>query len=379
MIRCMPDAAPESPDTKPVSEANRLGLDYRAEARKLGVPPVPITDVHSHIHGDRAARVYKEVRELFGVEMTYSMSALDEVETLREIFGETIRFIAIPKFRSRDRVHAFTEGFLNDLERWHEFGSRICKFWCAPRSVDMAIDAGEPGMMSLDHPWRRRHMERAAELGMMFMMHIADPDTWFAKKYSDASRYGTKLEQYAPFERALETFGVPTIAAHMGGWPEDLDFLTRLLEKHGNLYLDTSATKWMVRELSRHPREDLLAFLTKFSGRILFGSDIVTVEEHVTPDSADDFDRTKQASSEEEAFELYASRYWALRTLWESEYDGESPIADPDLHMVDPDTYDKTDAPRLAGKSLPKDALAMLYRDGAENVLGKWWRENGGD
>jgi len=359
-----------------VSPANRLGLDYRAEADRLGAPPVPIVDAHTHIHGDRAARIYKDVRDLFGVSMTYSMSGLDEAERLEEIFGETIRFIAIPRFRSENRLHAFTEGFLGDLERWHELGSRICKFWCAPRGVDMSEQAGEPGLLTLDHPWRRRHMDKAVELGMMFMVHVADPDTWFATKYSDASRYGTKRDQYGQFERVLETYPVPVIAAHMGGWPEDLGFLRGMLEKHENLYLDTSATKWMVRELSRHPRGALVEFLDEFSGRVLFGSDIVTVEEHVTPDSADDFDRTKQASSEEEAFELYASRYWALRTLWETAYEGESPIADPDLHMVDPEHHTEMDAPVLLGKSMPAKILRALYRDGAEAVLGRWWRDH---
>ncbi|MHC4590503.1 MAG: hypothetical protein ACYTAQ_14535 [Planctomycetota bacterium] len=40
------------------------------------------------------------------------------------------------------------------------------------------------------------------------------------------------------------------------------------------------------------------------------------------------------ASSPQEAFDLYASRYWALRTLFETDHVGPSPIADPDLALV---------------------------------------------
>jgi hypothetical protein len=69
-----------------------------------------------------------------------------------------------------------------------------------------------------------------------------------------------------------------------------------------------------------------------------------------------------KASSHEEAYDLYASRYWALRTLLESEYEGESPIADPDLYMLDSQTYTPLDAPPLRGCKLDQDSLNHLYR-----------------
>src|SRR5690606_2759016 len=125
-----------------------------------------------------------------------------------------------------------------------------------------------------DSPWRRRQMDLAASLGMAFMAHIADPDTWFATKYADASLYGTKRAQYDALERLAEEYPTPWLLAHMGGSPEDLSFLDGLLTRHPNLYLDTSATKWMVRELSKHETSDLAAFFERHAGRVLFGSDI---------------------------------------------------------------------------------------------------------
>ena len=166
----------------------------------------------------------------------------------------------------------------------------------------------------------------------------------------------------------LERFQVPWIAAHMGGWPEDLEFLTGLLERHDNLHLDTSAAKWMIRELSPHSRADLVTFLKRFDRRILFGSDIVADDEHLTGVKKE-WEVQAQASNALEAFDLYASRYWALRTLWETAYLGPSPIADPDLAMVDPDRHDPLDAPELAGKSIPRPLLTNLYRGAAEKLL----------
>jgi hypothetical protein len=159
----------------------------------------------------------------------------------------------------------------------------------------------------------------------------------------------------------------------MGGWPEDLEFLSGLLDRHDNLVLDTSAVKWMVRELSRHTRDDLVRFLERYRGRILFGSDILTSDEHLaTGDNSNEM--LSRANSIDEAIDLYASRYWALRTLLETDHDGPSPIADPDLAMVDPQKYDETDAPLLAGKALPRDLLASIYHDAAHELLEPLYR-----
>ena len=213
-----------------------------------------------------------------------------------------------------------------------------------------------------------RAMEAASALGMVFMTHVADPDTWFATKYADASVYGTKAQQYEPLEPLLERFAQPWIAAHLGGWPENLEFLTGLMSRHDNLYLDTSAVKWMVRELSRHDRADLVSFLERFGGRVLFGSDIYTSDEHLV---GGDKEREilELAASPQEAFELYASRYWALRTLLETDHDGPSSIADPDLAMVEPNAYTELDAPRLVGKALPRDVLDDVYHGAAQALL----------
>lgn len=348
---------------------NRLSLDYNSCAAALPPLPCPIIDVHSHIGGDQAARIYQRAAELYGVSLTYSMTPLlEQIPTMREIFGDAMRFIAVPNYYDPDRRNALGRGYIERINTFYKLGSRIAKFWSPPRATDYAIEMGDPKAMRLDAPVRIDAMQTAHDLGMIFMVHVADPDTWFATKYADAAVYGTKREQYEPLEALLDRFNQPWIAAHFGGWPEDLNFLTELLTRHENLYLDTSATKWIVREISKHPRDAVIEFLHRFQGRIMFGSDIVTSDEHLTTSDQPNEMSTK-ASNPHEAFDLYASRYWALRTLWETEYSGESPIADPDLAMVDPNRYTPLDAPLLAGKSLPTDLLRSLYHDAAHTLL----------
>lgn len=353
------------------SPHNRFGLDYRDAAAGLGPPPLPIIDAHAHINGAAAARIYDEVRRLYGIERTYSMTFLAEADAVQGVLGDAVRFIAMPDFANPDRAHAHGPGYLDIITQWAARGAALVKFWVAPRGRELGRDSGDPALLTLENPWRRRQIEHAASLGMSIMVHVADPDTWFAVKYKDPAFYGTKAQQYEPLERLMDEYrGVQWILAHMGGWPENLDFLDGLLERHPNASLDSSATKWVVRELSKHPVDRVLAFMRRWNGRVLFGSDIVTTDRHLTPDKSGRIvPMGDLASSPQEAFDLYASRYFALRTLWETGYDAESPIADPDLKMIDPQRYNDLSAPRLVGRRLPPDLLASLYHDAAAAIL----------
>ena len=351
--------------------ANRLGLDYRAEAKALGTPCVAIIDAHTHINGPEAARVFRSVMDLFGIDEVWSMTPLNSIPEIKDAMEGRLQPIAIPDFNDPDLIQAFGPGYQSQLPKFHAHGARLAKFWAAPRTVDIAEKCGDPGYLQLDHPSRLACMQSAVDLGMSIMVHVADPDTWFRTKYSDTSRYGNKSEHYDRLEFVLDRFSnVPLLAAHMGGWPENLDFLEALLLRHDNLHLDTSATKWMVRELSAHPRERLVDFFTRFGDRILFGSDNVSMELHMGMSCTTGIrnEISMKANSPQSAFELYASRYYALRTLFETNYLGESPIADPDLAMIDPDQYTEMDAPKLRGKAFPAEILPMLYRGAAERL-----------
>ena len=354
----------------PRNPSNLHDLDYRAEAARFPHLPHGIVDVHSHVNGERASALLREAMDLYGVGEIWSMTALEQVPAVRRVLGDRLRLIAVPDWTSKDRRHAHGEGFLERIEAYHRAGARICKFWAAPRITDFAIELGDPGMFRLDAPARVEAMGLAQSLGMSFMTHVADPDTWFATRYRDASRYGAKRDHYLPLERLLDRFDVPWIAAHLAGWPEDLGFLAGLLDRHPNLHLDASATKWIVREVSRHEREAVIDFLRRFEGRVLFGSDIVTTDDHLCH-AEGKTEMAAKASAPEDAFDLYASRYWALRTLWETDHDGPSPIADPDLAMVDPNRHGPMDAPRLRGKRLPADLLRSFYAGAAASLAAR--------
>jgi len=352
------------------SPANRLGLDYRAEAGRFAYTG-PIIDVHTHIGTADAAEVYRQATEAYGIVKTWSMTNLEQCDEVQAVLGDAVEFIAVPDYANRDKPGCFTTDWMKRIERFRGRGCRMVKFWAAPRGRDMGDDA-----LLIDSPARLEQMRLAHGLGYRrFMTHIADPDTWFATKYADAAHYGTKRDQYAGLERVLDGFGdVTWIAAHMAGSPEDLDFLRGLLDRHDNLVLDCSATKWMVRELSRHP-DRFRGFVEANPARVLFGTDIVANSDNVRPPSPEDVARLEEERKAGRpglgaghGFDLYASRFWALRTLLETGYDGPSPIADPDLPMIDP-SIPEGSTPPLRGASLPKDLLPALYHDNAARVL----------
>jgi hypothetical protein len=62
--------------------------------------------------------------------------------------------------------------------------------------------------------------------------------------------------------------------------------------------------------------------------------------------------------------EHYVSRYWCQRTLWESAWEGRSPIADPDYTPPgEPAT------PLLRGLHLPDDVLRQVYHANTRRLL----------
>ncbi|MFO0837110.1 MAG: amidohydrolase family protein [Phycisphaerae bacterium] len=308
------------------SPANRLGIDYRKPPAWKLRPP--LIDVHTHVKSLAAAAPFFEAADCYGVSTIISMTPLESAAPLHEAHGGRLRFIAIPNWRREGRDEGFRDEWISNLRRFRELGAQLCKFWMAP---PMRGDHG----LTLEHAFIRPVIEAALELDYEFMVHVGDPTVWWRTKYADTAKYGTKEEQYPPLRWFLRHVAPRrVIAAHMGGSIESPPLLQDLLDAHPNLYLDTSATKWIVREVAPQP-DAVRAFVIRNADRVLFGSDLVVDERY--------------------DFEHYASRYWAQRSMWETRYRGESPIDDPDAQ----------NPPLLAGVDLPTDVLERVCRTNA--------------
>ena len=328
-------------------EFNLTGQDF-AERGHLGYRGPALIDFHAHVTCIRSATAQPaaeepvaqaelmfDVAREFGVDRIISMCPPEDIAPLRERFGRRIAFNG-PIHKAKLDDPDDTARAL--VDRYIEAGAIMLKFWSAPRGRERGL--------FVDAPWRIEAVRRARAAGIrLFMVHVADPDRWFQTVYKDAGKFGTKPEQYVGLERMLDLFGdVTWIAAHMGGDPEHPDHLEALLERYPHLHFDTSATKWQVREVS--PRaEAIRGLIVRHPSRFLFGSDLVTrpglTREH------------------------YISRYWCQRTLWESTWQGRSPIADPDHEHK----ADEPDTPLLQGVGLPPHVLEQVYVRNAEKLL----------
>jgi predicted TIM-barrel fold metal-dependent hydrolase len=205
----------------------------------------------------------------------------------------------------------------------------------------MAPSSMEKRGLKLDSPELEPLFREIVARKMAVMTHVGDPDTWYAGKYADAAKYGTRDEHYAMWRRVLERYpDVPWVGAHTGGNPENLARLQNLLDTFPNLWLDNSATRWMVREISAR-RDEAREFFIRNADHIMWGSD--------------------QVSGDDRGFDFLASRWWCHRKLWETAYIGRTPIFDPDLP--------EENQPTLRGLALPDEVLQKVYHDNATRFL----------
>jgi Amidohydrolase len=268
----------------------------------------------------------------YGITKVVVIAQLEEGLALQRQYIAEIVLAVRPILYEPKRQIALLDRAVEAVHGAAAAGAPLIKMWFAPRIRDR-LD------FLLDSPRLDPVFRAIAEEGLGVLVHVSDPDRWFERKY-DPAKYGTKAEQYPMLETRLRQFPtVRFIAAHMGGDPEHLDHLADLLTRHPNLYLDTSATKWIIRELGRQ-RQAAREFFHRWASRICFGTDQV-----VTKDSDP---------------ERYLVRYWVHQMFWETDLVCPSPIADPD----------SDGPPALRGLDLPEDVLEQIYRRTAEEAFG---------
>lgn len=133
----------------------------------------------------------------------------------------------------------------------------------------------------LDPVW-----EECARLGIPVSIHVTDPEAFFHPvdntneryeeliEHPDWSFYGsqfpTKISILEARDRVIARHPKTTfIALHMANWPENLDYVSRELERYPNMMVEFGARQ---AELGRQPRR-ARAFFLKFQDRIMFGTD----------------------------------------------------------------------------------------------------------
>jgi len=324
---------PQVADAIKIPDHNRLGLDYR---QALPRPKVrgTVVDIHCHLFAHRHAREWFESADHFGIHHFSTQTPLEEAIRLQRDFGHRLMFVASPAWVSLAPTQAAVDDWLRRIEAFYNLGSRMAKIHVAPGTMKRTG-------LRLNDRFIGRILQEIADRKMIIMTHIGDPDTWYADKYNADGEIGDRDLHYRWFQERLEQFrGTPWMCAHMGGNPENLPRLQKLLDRFPDLVLDLSATRWIVREISAR-RDDAKQFFLKNPSRLLWGSD--------------------QVSGDARGFDFLASRFWAHRQLFETDYDGPSNIFDPDLP--------EERQPKIRGINLPEDLLQKIYRDNSVALM----------
>jgi len=310
-----------------LSDHNRIGLNYR---RPMPRPKVNgfVVDFHCRLLAARHSPAWFEAADHYGIDCFVTMTPLEEAAALKSEWGGRLQFMAVPL--SGEAAAALSpaqwvEDFLVRIEAFYDLGSRVVKFDAAPGTLP------EHGMR-LDSPLYKPLFREIVARKMGVMTHIGDPP-----------RSANGDEHYPMWEGLLAEYpGIPWIGTHLGGNPEDPARLQRLLDRFPDLWLDSSATPYLARQVNQR-RDAVREFHVRNRDRLLFGTD--------------------QVSSDDRGFDVLASRFWTHRKLWETAYAGPSPIADANLPPGE--------HPMLRGLALPDQVLQRMYHDNAVQFLAK--------
>lgn len=189
--------------------------------------------------------------------------------------------------------------------------------------------------------------DKAGELDIPVLIHVADPVAFFRP----LDRFNERWDElhahpnwhfygdpYPAFEVLIESLyrlmeahrNTTFITAHVGCYPENLAFVSEMLETHPNFYTDISAR---IAELGRAPYSAREWFL-KYPDRILFGTD-------ATPNAA-----------------MYRVHYRFMETA--DEYFNYTP---GDEGIPPQGRW------RIYGMNLPDEVLSKVYRENTMRLL----------
>jgi predicted TIM-barrel fold metal-dependent hydrolase len=296
----------------------------------------PIFDAHTHGIDPDSLDLLVTIQKKFGIQkavlishspgiMEYARSTYPGRFIFAKYFSGTMRFTDGPHNLAREILIAPDEGY------------DLVKMQSAP--IMRARAKADSGELRLDGDEMSPMFEAIKQASIPFILHLSDPDTYYASRYTDTVYFGTKERDLKELEGVLSRYpDIKFQIAHFAAQPEihRLNNLSRWFDSYKNFTIDTSSARWMSRELSKDP-ESARELLTKYSNRIHFGTDCVAF----TDDSS-----------------YYDGRYLSLRLLLESS------VRNVPLPFQDADTLN-SGGTKINGLELEENVLRRIYWENA--------------
>jgi predicted TIM-barrel fold metal-dependent hydrolase len=309
-------------------------------------PKFPVIDYHNHLDAQEPSGVLRIMDEcgierIVNITMHTGETALNMIRKFHSVAPD--RFATYGWMDWGDlQSPGFFERSVDRLERLVEQGACGLKIW---KDLGTTVRDVDGSLLRIDDDRLDSLYEKAAELRVPIMYHIADPDAFFLpidasnERYEELaahpewSYYGSpygKLELLAQRDRVIARHPDTTfVGAHVAEHPEDLAYVSDLLDKNPNLHVDIGAR---CAELGRQPYTAREFFL-KYANRILFGTDLIP------------------------EVEMYRLHYRFLETR--------------DEYFAYPSHASRQGRWNIYGLFLPDDVLRKVYRENAIQLLGK--------
>jgi predicted TIM-barrel fold metal-dependent hydrolase len=258
------------------------------EAHEVNQPKYPAIDYHNHLDSLDPKAVLRIMDEC-GIEraINITMKTGDQsFEVMKKFHSASRDRFSTIGWMGWEGVHR--SGFFQDtvdyLERLVERGAVGFKIW---KDLGLTVRDTDGELIRVDDPRLDPLYDKARELRVPIMFHTADPAAFFEpldrfnERYEelaahpDWSFHRSQYSKRELLEQRSSVFarhpGTQFVAAHLGESPEDLGFVSKMLERFPNVSVDMSAR---VAELGRQPYAARNFFL-KFADRILFGADLL--------------------------------------------------------------------------------------------------------
>jgi predicted TIM-barrel fold metal-dependent hydrolase len=251
----------------------------------------PAIDYHNHLDALDPVDVLR-IMDACGIERTVNITmktgdeAIAMIHKFHSVDAERFATIGWMDWSDVERDD-FIKVTLDRLERLVEHGAKGIKFW---KNLGLSVRDSKGDLLRVDDERLAPVFDKAAELGIPVMFHIADPDAFFLpidarnERYEELAAHPdwgfhgshfSKKELLDQRDRVIARHPKTTfVAAHVAECGENLARVTQLLEKCPNVSVDISAR---ASELGRQPYSSRALFL-KFPDRILFGADLVPEE-----------------------------------------------------------------------------------------------------
>lgn len=262
--------------------------------RKISRARYPVIDMHFHLDSmvNISPEVLLKAMDACGVKtIMHLVDPPKAMEKYKRDFKDKYpnRFILFGSFNlheirdSNKKESDFANSQIAILENAVKMGASGMKVY---KQFGLRIKDKSNRLVALDDPRYSPIWDKAGELGVPVMIHLGDPTPFFTpadrfnERYEElrdhpeisyySPQFPTKGSLLSQAENLIKKHPRTIfIMAHMNCVPENLSYISSLMDKYPNYYVDTAS---IISELGRQPYT-ARKFFIKYQDRILFGSD----------------------------------------------------------------------------------------------------------